>query len=175
MSEPAGKRPVILFVHTDSDDREMYSEYLRLHGLDVTEVGTTDGALPLVEKADAVVTGLLVRGTMDSVDFIALVRQRRAAMPIVVVTACMFDGRVGRAERAGADAVLLKPCLPDTLLAAVRAAMDGTRVRLVPKDDRRAQDDRRAEWRGGRREADWVRGGPSSLEALKTQRDDSDA
>jgi DNA-binding response OmpR family regulator len=38
----------LLLVHTDSDDREMYAEYLRDEGFTVQEIATTDDALPLV-------------------------------------------------------------------------------------------------------------------------------
>ena len=54
----------LLLVHTDSDDRAMYAEHLRGHGFNVHEAGTTDSALDLVPNATAVMTGLLVPGSI---------------------------------------------------------------------------------------------------------------
>ena len=43
----------VLFVHTDSDDRAMYAEYLRGEGYAVRELGKTDDALPTIVLAIA--------------------------------------------------------------------------------------------------------------------------
>ena len=64
----------LLFVHTNSDDRAMYAEYLRGEGFAVEEVGQVDEALPLTGSADAVITGLMVPGSIDPVDFIQKLR-----------------------------------------------------------------------------------------------------
>ena len=145
----------LLLVHNQTDDREMYAEYLRAKGFDVHEVGTTDEALPLTGGVDAVITGLLVAGSIDSIEFIRRVRSTWSSLPIVVVTACVYTNRMEQAERAGADVVLLKPCLPDTLLNEVNTALDGAKVRLVSPQARRMFDDRRFDLRGGRRDGDW--------------------
>lgn len=114
----------------------MYAEYLRVHGYLVTEVSSTDAALPLVSEADAVITGLMVRGQPDPIEFIRTVRAQWSAKPIVVVTASAFTDRRESAHRAGADVVLLKPCLPDVLLRELRDAIEAKNVRLMPNEDR---------------------------------------
>jgi DNA-binding response OmpR family regulator len=111
----------LLLVHANSDDREMYAEYLRNEGFAVQQAATTDEALPLVAAADAVITGLMVPGTGDPIEFIRRVRAQSSTLPIIVVTACVLDDRIEQAYRAGANIVLTKPCLPDTLLLAVQA------------------------------------------------------
>ena len=113
----------LLLVHTDSDDRAMYAEYLRAEGFSVEEIGTTDAALPLVPDVEAVITGLLVPGTIDALEFIRVVKGL-CRTPIIVVTACVFTDRMEKAQHAGADVVLVKPCLPDTLLHEVRQAIE---------------------------------------------------
>ena len=149
--------PSLLLVHNNSDDRAMYVEYLRAKGFDVREVGTTDDALPLIDGMDALITGLLVAGTIDSLTFISRVRATSSSLPIVVVTACVYNDRIAKAEEAGADVVLLKPCLPDALLREVQQVIDAAKVRLVSPQPRRTVEDRRSELRGGRRDGDSIR------------------
>ena len=152
----------LLLVHANSDDREMYAEYLSAHGFRVTEAGTTDAAFPLILRAGAIITGLLVPGSFDGVELITRIRQdpATAEKPIVVVTACTFSHQLERARRAGANAVLLKPCLPGVLLEELHRLLErggATRAagELPASADRRRIGDRRAEWRGGRRDSDW--------------------
>ena len=116
----------------------MYAEYFRGQGLSVVEVGSTDDAVPLIGSHDAVVTGLMVPG-MDALDFIRQVRRERPRLPIVVVSACAFDDRLMKAQHAGADVVLLKPCLPDRLLREVREAIERMRHRSSAADPDPAQ------------------------------------
>ena len=131
----------------------MYAEYLRREGFDVQEAGTTDGALPLVPHATAIVTGLLVPGSIDAVEFIVRARQQSGTTPIVVVTAS--SERVEQARAAGADVVLMKPCLPETLLDSVIETIDAHDVRLEIPPARRRLSERRAGLRGGgRRDSD---------------------
>ena len=145
----------LLLVHTESDDREMYAEYLRQEGFDVQEAGTTDSALPLVPGATAVITGLLMPGSVDPVELIHRVRHGWSSTPVVVLTACMDTDRIDRARVAGADVVLLKPCLPDTLLDAVMEAIEANDVRRAIPPARRRLSERRAPLRGGgRRDSD---------------------
>lgn len=131
----------------------MYAEYLRREGFDVHEAGTTDSAMPLVPDATAIVTGLLVPGSIDAVEFISRVRRQSTTTPIVVVTAS--NEHVDQARVAGADVVLLKPCLPQTLLDSVIETIDAHDVRLATPPARRRLSERRARLRGGgRRDSD---------------------
>jgi DNA-binding response OmpR family regulator len=132
----------------------MYTEYLRGEGFDVREVGTTDEALTLISDFDVVITGLMVRGDLNPLDFI---RRARSATgrPIIVVTACVYAHSVTKAYDAGAHAVLIKPCLPDVLLHEVQRMIESPRVRLVAPRPRRSVEDRRSDLRDGRRDGEW--------------------
>ena len=144
----------LLLVHTDSDDRAMYAEYLRREGFEVQEAGTTDGALPMVPHKTAVVTGLLVPGSIDAVEFIGRVR-REWSTAVVVVTADSSPEHLEQARAAGAGAVLLKPCLPETLLDSIIDAIDANDARVLTPPARRRLSERRAALRGGgRRDSD---------------------
>jgi CheY-like chemotaxis protein len=59
--------------------------------------------------------------------------EKTAAIPVVAVTGWTLDGHLGRAKRAGCDAVLLKPCSPVTLVAEIRKLL-GARARVSPDD-----------------------------------------
>jgi CheY-like chemotaxis protein len=41
------------------------------------------------------------------------------AIPVVVLTGCLFPGSQSDAYRAGADSYLIKPCAPDVLLTEI--------------------------------------------------------
>ena len=112
----------LLLIHHDTDDREMYADYLRLEGFAVTEVSTTDEAIRFVADADIVISGLMVQGSMGCVDLIASIR-RTSEKPVVVVTACTMGEGPAQAEAAGANAVLFKPCLPSELAAEIRSVL----------------------------------------------------
>ena len=145
----------LLLIHTESDDREMYAEYLRREGFDVQEAGTTDSALQLLPQATAVITGLLLPGSVDPVDLITRVRQEWSSTPVIVLTACADKDRLDKAHVAGADAILQKPCLPDTLLRSVLEAIEANDIRRAIPPARRRLSERRAGLRGGgRRESD---------------------
>lgn len=145
----------LLLVHTESDDRAMYAEYLRREGFHVHEAGTVDSALPLVPEAAAIVTGLLVPGSIDPVEFIGRVRRQSNATAIVVLTADANSEHVEQARAAGADVVLLKPCLPEALLDSVIDTIDAHDARLATPPARRRLSERRAGLRGGgRRDSD---------------------
>jgi CheY-like chemotaxis protein len=107
----------------------------------------TDGREALA-KTIAQPTDLLVTETkLPGIDGYALCDLLRrdaatAAMPIVVVTAGVYPADLDRARRAGADSVLVKPCLPHVLLEEVR------RLHVRSQDLRRRADDLRMRLRG---------------------------
>ena len=146
--------PSLLFVHNPSDDRSMYAEYLRGEGFEVREVGTTDEALTLTSGVDLVITGLMVRGDLNPLDFIRRARSE-SGRPIIVVTANVYPDSVTKAYDAGAHVVLVKPCLPDVLLHEVQRLIESPQVRLVAPQPRRTVEDRRSDLRGGRRHGEW--------------------
>ena len=114
----------ILLVHANSDDREMYAEYLRIHGLSVVEAGTTDEALTRIAECQLMITGLLVPGSIDCVQLVARTREAYPPLPIIVLTACIIAAKREAALAAGCDVFLLKPCFPETLLEHVWELLD---------------------------------------------------
>jgi CheY-like chemotaxis protein len=117
--------PTVLLVESEQDDRAMYAEYLRMEQFHTVEIDDTADALARAGTADVIVTGVRVPGPFDGVE---LVRRLRTGgptrnKPIIVLTACTVEPDQQRAYAAGCDVFLPKPCLPDTLVTAIRRAM----------------------------------------------------
>ncbi len=124
---------VVLLVQADADSREMYAESFRSHGfLPVRVLNARDG-LTVAPKVDVVVTGLLLPGDMDGIELIGRLKrdERTKQIPVVVLTACAWKSDRERAEEAGCDVFLAKPCLPDDLLRAVRRLLAASKRRDV--------------------------------------------
>ena len=122
------KRPtsrVVLLVHMADDSREMYAEYFRHHGLTVLCASEVVEALPMAPKADVIVTELRIPGALQGYDFIQQLRQdgKTRSKPVIVVTSWAWQTERVRAEEAGCDLFLIKPCFPDVLLRHVRQAL----------------------------------------------------
>jgi two-component system, cell cycle response regulator DivK len=124
------RRPVVLLVQQSRDDGlEMYAEFLRYHGLAVIPVSHARDALMLAPQADIVVTGMNLDDPMDGVELVSRLRKDDGTkfMPIIVLTACTYPKDRERAEGAGCDVFLPKPCLPNDLLGEVRQLLAATR------------------------------------------------
>ena len=123
-------RARVLLVESYDDTRDMIAEYLRLSGFVVMPVASTDDAAAWYDEADAVVTGIGVKGTMDGLGLVRALRRAPATArtPIVVVTAHAFDRSRIQALNAGADVFLPKPCFPDDLVSAIRRTLALNRV-----------------------------------------------
>ena len=120
---PATRRPVVLLVQQLRDDGlEMYAEYLRHSGLAAIAVSNAKDALTFAPEADVIVTGIVLDDTVDGVELVSRLRGHDGTMhkPIIILTACAWRWERERAEHAGCDVFLAKPCLPDDLLREVR-------------------------------------------------------
>ena len=112
-------RRVVLLVEDDRDGRLMYAEWLQQSGFHVEQA---HNGLQALERAidllpDVILTDLNIPG----IDGYELTRQlmaddRTRHIPILAVTGyAPFTNDPSRADRAGCDAILAKPCLPEDL------------------------------------------------------------
>ena len=118
--------PLVLLVEDDEATREMYSEYLAYSGLRVTEAPSAYRALEQVRQQtpDVVVTDI----AMPGMDGLELSRRLRAAPPTRDVPIIAVSGNpTGRAQEAGCNMMLEKPCTPDELLHAIEDVLDKPR------------------------------------------------
>jgi CheY-like chemotaxis protein len=125
------RAPVVLLVQPAHDDRDMYEEFLRFnhfHVLCSDDVASAQGA---AEGADVIVTEIRLPGT-DGLEFMRRLRDGAPTrhVPIIVLTTCAWKSIRDRAEAAGCDVFLTKPCVPEMLLGEVRRAVA---LRSIPK------------------------------------------
>jgi two-component system, cell cycle response regulator DivK len=100
----------------------MYAEFLHHEGLAVICVSNARQALTIAPCADVIITGLRLPGETNGFEFIAWLKsdERTKNIPIVVLTACAWSADRERAETAGCDVFLSKPCLPGELMRELR-------------------------------------------------------
>lgn len=120
----------VLLVEDDQAGRRLYAEWLTLAGFTVKQahngLQALEHALDIVP--DVVVTDLNIPG-IDGFELTRRLRldPRTRHVPVVAITGyAAFAADPSRAQRAGCDTVLEKPCSPDDLEAAIRA--------LIPKE-----------------------------------------
>ncbi len=114
--------PRILVADPDQDHRTLYQEALRTAGYAVTEA--SDGRAALTEALTRPPALLLTELRLPLVDGLGLCEVLRRdpetrAIPILVVTAEAHEWELARIREAGANAVLVKPALPDVVVREV--------------------------------------------------------
>jgi two-component system cell cycle response regulator DivK len=112
-----------LLADRDDDTRQTYGAFLRSVPVELDEASDGREALAkaLARPHDVVITDTRLPG-INGYELCQLLRRDVAtkATPIIVVTAEAFPTNLERARRAGADQVLVKPCLPDQLLLEIQ-------------------------------------------------------
>jgi CheY-like chemotaxis protein len=115
-----------LLADRDADTRLMYAEYLRqlTYEIDEAEDGREALAKAISRQPTVVVTDIRLPG-MNGFELCRLLRNDALTrpIPIIVVTGDAFPADVKLAEATGADAVLIKPCLPERLVAEIRRVL----------------------------------------------------
>lgn len=121
--EVNSQMPIALLVDRDADTRRMYAEFLKgfAYAIDEAEDGREALAKALTRHHDIVITETRLGG-INGIELCRLLRRDPATseLPIVFVTGDAFEDDTGRAKSAGADSVLVKPCLPETLMFEMR-------------------------------------------------------
>ena len=115
---------LVLIVEDDDHTREMYAEWLIFSGFRVAEAKNGPDA---IEKArelrpDVITTDIGLKGEMDGCQLTESLKSYADTntIPVIAVTAWAMGGHLERARTAGCDAVLVKPCLPEVLLAEIQ-------------------------------------------------------
>lgn len=117
-------QPLVLIVEDDRDGRRMFADWLERAGFRVDQA---HNGLQALERAlemlpDAVLTDLNIPG----IDGYELTRRlkadpRTARIPVLAVTGYgPFTQDPSRADRAGCDAILPKPCDPEDLESTLK-------------------------------------------------------
>lgn len=122
------QQPLVLLVEDFEDARELYRDYLEFSGFTVT---TASNGREAVEQAPALMPDLiLMDASMPVLDGWQATKELKANpatkhIPILALTAHAFEDARQEAKAAGCDGFVTKPCLPDDLVAKVRATLEG--------------------------------------------------
>lgn len=125
--KPPPQRPRVVVADDVDDNRDVYALYFEHAGFDVAQARTGDEALACIESTNpvAVIMDLSMPG-LDGWEATRLIKSnpRTKNVVVIVVTGHATFDDSQRARAAGADDVCTKPCLPDALLARVKALLE---------------------------------------------------
>jgi CheY-like chemotaxis protein len=144
--------PPILVIDADDDTRALYHLLFTRDGYEVVEASDGRDALAkmLLRPPPRLVVTEITLPLVDGYALCEILRHDRstADVPILVITAEARPAHVDRARQAGADAVLLKPTSPDTILGEMRrlltrskelrARVAGIRANIAARSDKAA-------------------------------------
>jgi two-component system cell cycle response regulator DivK len=134
-------RPRVLLVDDYPDAREMYTEYLEFSGFDVVEAGNGMEALQrAIDEAPDIILMDLSLPVMDGWEATRRLKadHRTASIPVVALTGHALAGISEGAKKAGCDAFVTKPCLPEDLVREIRKILDNHPSSSSTKKTRRS-------------------------------------
>jgi len=120
-------RPRVLLVDDYPDAREMYTEYLEFSGFEVVEAGNGMEALQrAIDASPDIILMDLSLPVMDGWEATRRLKadERTASIPVVALTGHALAGISEGAKKAGCDAFVTKPCLPEDLVREIRKILD---------------------------------------------------
>jgi CheY-like chemotaxis protein len=120
-------RPRVLLVDDYPDAREMYTEYLEFSGFEVVEAGNGIEALErAIDASPDIILMDLSLPVMDGWEATRRLKadERTSSIPIVALTGHALAGISEGAKKAGCDAFVTKPCLPEDLVREIRKILD---------------------------------------------------
>jgi two-component system, cell cycle response regulator DivK len=134
----ASAPPRVLIVDDAQDDREMYALFLTaVGGCTVMEAANGREALDMIaqqqqqqQQPDVIVLDMMLPD-VDGAEVCRRIRNSPAfeKTSVVTVTALpLQSAEVDRMINAGTDALLIKPCAPETLLAEIRTLLKQSRA-----------------------------------------------
>jgi two-component system, cell cycle response regulator DivK len=123
-------QPLILIAEDFEDARDLYRDYLQFSGF---AVETASNGREAIDRALSLQPDLiLMDASMPVLDGWQATREGKANpetqhIPVLALTAHAFDDARQEARSSGCDGFVTKPCLPDDLVAKVRATLDAGR------------------------------------------------
>src|SRR5436853_4037187 len=126
-TKPQPDKARVLVVDDYRDAREMYTEYLEFCGFEVVEAG--NGMEALQRAADQQPDIILMDLSLPVMDGWEATRRLKAdkrteQIPVVALTGHALAGISEGAKKAGCDAFVTKPCLPEDLVKEIRRVLD---------------------------------------------------
>ena len=127
--------PVILIAEDFEDARDLYRDYLEFSGFQVETATNGRDAIDLATSLQPDL--ILMDASMPVLDGWQATRELKANpvtshIPVLALTAHAFDDARQEARASGCDGFVTKPCLPDDLVARVRATLENGRNSKKP-------------------------------------------
>jgi CheY-like chemotaxis protein len=122
-------KPRVLLVDDYPDAREMYMEYLEFSGFDVVQAGNGTEALQrAIDSTPDIILMDLSLPVMDGWEATRRLKadKRTATIPVVALTGHALAGISEGARRAGCDAFVTKPCLPQDLVKEIHRILESS-------------------------------------------------
>ena len=119
---------LVLVVDDYQDAREMYTEYLSFSGFRVAEASTGLEAIrQAIELNPDIILMDLSLPEMDGWEATRRIKVdlRTKHIPVIALTGHALPGFLESARNAGCDGCIVKPCLPDAVVAEVRRVLKG--------------------------------------------------
>jgi two-component system cell cycle response regulator DivK len=119
----------VLIVDHDPDTREMYRVVLNARGFRVLDAhGATEALSAVAECVPDVIVAEVSIPQAEALDLLVRFRTepRTAGIPVIVLTGWTDAPTHERATRAGAAAIVTKPCLPEALVMTIARVLGGT-------------------------------------------------
>ncbi len=134
--------PLVLLVDDDPDTCEMFGLLLTSSGFAVEQAVNAADALCMARSAvpDIVVADIALPD-MDGFELCRAIKrdQRTAGIPVIAVSGYSLADRADQAQKSGFDRFLMKPCLAEDLLAAIRQTIAETRALTAASRELRAK------------------------------------
>lgn len=126
----SARPPLILLVEDFEDARELYRDYLEFSGFAVKTAANGRDAIDMAITLQPDL--ILMDASMPVLDGWQATRELKGTpatqhIPVLALTAHAFDDARQQAKAVGCDGFVTKPCLPDDLVARVRATLEGGR------------------------------------------------
>ena len=118
---------MVLIAEDFEDARDLYKDYLEFSGFTVKTARNGREAIDLATSLQPDL--ILMDASMPVLDGWQATRALKANpttrhIPVLALTAHAFDDARREARSSGCDGFVTKPCLPDDLLARVRATLE---------------------------------------------------
>ena len=125
-------QPVVLIAEDFEDARDLYKDYLEFSGFTVETAANGREAIALATSLQPDL--ILMDASMPVLDGWQATRELKANpatshIPVLALTAHAFDDARREARSSGCDGFVTKPCLPDDLVAQVRATLESGKKR----------------------------------------------
>lgn len=135
MSMTNDRRRRVLLVDDYPDAREMYCEYLEFAGFDVIEAA--DGLEAVRRATDDPPDIILMDLSLPVIDGWEATRRlkadaRTAHIPVVALTGHALAAISDGAKKAGCDAFVTKPCLPEDLVKEIDKVLHRRATAVLP-------------------------------------------